>query len=323
MPLLPYKRVKIAEGVRIKLSQHFYYTEFGVRDAEERRYTGNRYVNTGTPGTGFIERDIDSHGYHEFVRRYTEKQVPSYWRMLMGREPSYDREIARARAALVAAKEPMRRKILDAYVNALVVGKREEKTERVVRGVKDKIGHRSNKFLVSVLSHYKKRIVHMEREMSAAELHVRDLCTEEQYEAYKVFVEAFSKLAESRRVWHYNERAKLRYVQVFFDMGIFDFIRSETFLPVMRDSLGREFYLLPTHMVVAKSSTDFECVPMKDVELVSQELSVDESIDDIDQRVADMASMIRLPGYDVVWYFSHVKPVMRVAEALEELKRHL
>lgn len=323
MALFPYKRVKVTEGLYIKQSQYFYYTEFGVRDFEERRYTGSRYVNTGTPGTGFIERDVESHGYHNFVRSFTNKQQPNYWRLLTGRQPSYAKEVERARQALSEAEEPMRRRILEAYVNALGVGRTEEQLERVVQGIKDKIGNHSNKFLVSVLSHYKSKIKMLERDMRSVEIHVQDLCTPEQYEAYKEVTEAFSKVTENRRVWHYNEDAKHKYVQVYFDMGIFDFIRSENYLPVMRDSKGREFYLLPTHLVVAKSNVDFECVPLKGLTIVGQELSIEEPVEVISQRLGDVTSMIRIPEYDVTWYFNHVKPVMRLMGAIEELKNRL
>lgn len=323
MKILPYKRIKVTEGLYIMQSQHFYYTEFGVRDFEERRYTSNRYVNTGTPGTGFIEREIESHGYHDFVRSFTNKQQPNYWRLLTGQEPSYEKELLRARKALSEAEEPMRRRILEAYVNALGVGQMEEQLERVVEGIKVKIGNHSSKFLVSVLSHYKIRIKKLEADMRSVALNVRDMCTEEQYEAYKEVVETFSKVAENRRVWQYNEEAKHRYEQVYFDMGIFDFIRSENYLPVLRDSRGREFYILPTVVVVAKSNVDFECVPLKDLTIVGQELSIEEPVEVISQRLGDVSSMLRIPAYDVTWYFNHVRTLVKFVAAINELKRRL
>lgn len=320
---MPYKRIKVTEGLYIMLSQHFYYTEFGVRDFEERRYTGNRYVNTGEPGTGFIEREVESHGYHEFVRSYTNRQKPSYLRMLLGKEPSYEKELAKARKALAEAHEPMRRQILEAYVNSLGIAQMEEQLERVVVGIKRKIGNKSNKFLVSVLSHYKSRIKKLEADMRSVEIHVKVLCTEEQYEAYKEVVDAFSKVTENRRVWQYNEDAKLKYEQVYLDMGIFDFIRSENYLPVLRDTRGRTFYILPTFVIVAKSNVDFECVPLKDLTIVGQELSIEEPVEVISQRLGDVSSMLRIPAYDATWYFNHVRSLVRLVAAINELKRRL
>ena len=57
MAIFPSKRVKVTEGLYIRRSNHFYYTDFGVRDGAERHYSGRRYINTGVPGTGFMERE--------------------------------------------------------------------------------------------------------------------------------------------------------------------------------------------------------------------------------------------------------------------------
>lgn len=323
MTIFPYKRVKVTEGLYIKQSQHFFYTDFGIRDSGDQRYTGHRYVNTGTPGTGFVERESESHSYHQFVRHNMAKQKKSYLRLLLGKEPNFTRELERARIALATADDPMKRRILDSYVNALTIGRTEERLERVVRGIKDKIGHKSNKFLVSVLSHYKSKISQLEHDMQAAELHVKDTCTPEQYEAYLTLVEAFSRVASCRRIWHLNENTKEKYVQVYFDLGIFDFIRCESFLPVMRDSNGIHYYLLPTCMIVARSSVDFDVVPLRGLTVVCQELAIEETVEVISSRLGDAASMIRIPEYNLTWYFNHVRAVMHFIGAYDHLQELL
>ncbi len=320
MTIFPYKRVKVTEGLYIKQSNHFYYTDFGVRDSGEQRYTGRRYVNTGVPGTGFIERESESHSYHQFVRGYLNRQKPSYLRMLFGLEPSYSKELEHARVALAAADHPLKRQILDCYVNALTIGRTEERLERVVRGIKDKIGHRSNKFLVSVLSHYKGKISQLEHDMQSVELHLKDTCTPEQYEAYQEMVEAFTGVAACRRIWHFNEDAKEKYVQVYFDLGIFDFMRSQSFIPVLRDSKGVHYYFLPTHILVARSTVDFDLVPIKGLTVVCQELAIEETVEVISSRLGDAASMVRIPEMDLTWYFNHVRPVMHFIGAYDHLR---
>lgn len=323
MTIFPYKRVKVTEGLYIKQSKHFFYTDFGVRDGGTGQYGGRRYVCDGVPGTGFIERESESHSYHEYVRKQLARQKPTYWRLLLGREPSYDKELARARVALANADDPLKRSILDSYVNALGVGRTEERLERVVRGIKDKIGHRSNKFLVSVMSHYKSKISQLGHDMRSVQLDVKDMCTEEQYEKYCAVVEHFVKVAGCRRVWHLNEDAREKYVQVYFDMGIFDFIRSDYFLPIMRDSRGVQYYLLPTHMIVARSSVDFDLVPLKDLTIVCQELAIEETVEVISSRLGDAASMIRIPEMGLTWYFNHVRPIMHFVGAYDELRESL
>lgn len=319
MTLIPYKRVKVTEGLYIKQPQHFFYTDFGVRDGGNGHQGGRRYINSETPGTGFIERESESHSYHEYVRKLLHRQKPSYWRLLFNLEPDYTKEIARASVALRQAEDPLKRRILECYVNALGVGRTEERIERIVRGIKDKIGHKSNKFLVSVMSHYKNKISTLEHDMRSVELDVKDLCTPEQYESYLNLVDAFTKVAACRRVWHLNEDKRERYVQVYFDLGIFDFIRSEKFIPIIRDSRGLTYYLLPTHMIIARSTVDFDLVPLQDLTIVCQELAIEETVEVISNRLGDAASMIRMPGFDQTWYFNHVRPIMHFVGAYDEL----
>ena len=323
MTIFPYKRVKVTEGLYIKHSNHFFYTDFGVRDGGAHHYSGRRYVNTGVPGTGFVERESESHSYHKFVRSIIANQKPNYWHMLLGMEPSYQKELKRARLALASADDPLKRQILDCYVNALSVGATEERLERIVRGIKDKIGHKSNKFLVSVMSHYKNKISQLGHDMRSVELHVKDTCTEEQYEAYTRMVEAFSKVADCRRVWHANEKTREVYQQVFFDMGIFDFIRSDDYLPILRDSNGVHYYLLPTAMIVARSTVDFDILPLKKLTIVCQELAIQETVEVISSRLGDAASMVRIPELNLSWYFNHVRPIMHFVGAYEALQKTL
>ena len=308
MELFPYKRVKVTEGLRVKVSNHFHHSDFGVRDSGEMRYYGRRYVNSGTPGTGFIERDSESHSYHQFVRNCLKAQKPTYLKLVMGREPSYKREIERAGAALAATTDPVKKDILDHYLNALRVGRTEERFERIVRGIKDKIGHQSNKFLVSVMSHYKNKISQLGHDMDSVELHLKDTCSAERYQAYGEMVDAFTRVAACRRIWHFNEERKERYVQVHFDLGIFDFIRSEFYIPIMRDSNGVHYYLLPDSVVVARST------------IVSQELAIEEPVEVLSSRLGDAASMIRIPELNLSYYFNHVRPIAAFVGSLNRMQ---
>ena len=323
MTIFPYKRVKVTEGLYIKRSEHFFYSDFGVRDTGTHGHSGRRYICTGVPGTGFIERESESHSYHLFVRRLLALQKPSYWRLLLGKEPSYKKELARAQAALAKAKEPQKRQILDCYVNALHLGATEERIERIQRGIKDKMGHRSNKFMVSVMSHYKNKINQLGHDMRSVQLNVKDTCTPEQYEAYLKMCEAFEKVAACRRVWFADENTREVYQQVFFDMGVFDFIRADSFLPILRDSRGVTYYMLPTHLLVARDTVDFDLVPLKDLTIVCQELAIQETTEVISSRLGDAASMVRIPSLNLTWYFNHVRPIMHFVGAYEELQKTL
>lgn len=323
MKILPKKRAKVAEGLYVLISNHFYYSDFGIRNMGEMRYSGRRFVMTGTPGTGFIERESESHSYHLFVRGWLAKQHPKYYRMLLGMEPDFDRTLKEANKAMLRSSDPKQREMLECYVNALTVARNEERLERVVRGIKDKMGHHSNKFMVSVMSHYKNKIRQMEHDMLSVIWHVKDHCSAESYEAYVKAVDAFTRVASCRRVWLYNPDKKMGYNQVFFDVGVFDYMRSECYIPIMRNPDGTHYYLLPDSLIVARSCTDFDVMPLKTLTIVSQELAIEETNEAMVGRLGDAASMIKIPELNLTFYFNHVRPIIEFVKAVDELKETL
>lgn len=323
MNIFPKKRVKVADGLHVKISNHFFYNDFGIRDSHETRYSGRRYIVTGTPGTGFIERESESHSYHVFVRKHVSAMKPSYLRMLLGKEPSFEKALAAANKALATADEPYRRQLLECYVNALTVARKEERMQRVIRGIKDKMGHRSNKFMVSVMSHYKNKIRQLENDMDSVIWHVKDHCSAETYDAYCKAVDAFTRVASCRRIWFYDPRRKDSYSQVFFDMGVFDYIRHDAFLPLMRDPDGVHYYLLPDALLVARSHVDFDVVPLKNLTVVSQELAIEEPNEALLGQMGDAASMIKVPEFNLNFYFNHVHAIVDFVRAVDRLKETL
>lgn len=324
MKLLPYKRLKIGDKLHIKVSNHFCYTDFGVRDDSDSHHYGRRYICTGTPGTGFIERESESHSYHEFVRSHISVQPPRYLNLLLDREADYDRELKRANELLHNTDDPRKREMVECYVNALSVGRLEERMQRIIRGIKNKMGHHHNKYYVSIIGHYKQKISLLERDIRAGEYRVKDHCSDETYQAYCRVVDAFAAMvAKCRRVWHHNDDVAGRFAQVFFDLGIFDFIRNEKFLPLMRDSRGVCYYLLPDAVIVARSSVDFDIVPLKNLTMVCQETAIEESTDILSNIVGDAAVMMLIPDLKLTFYFNHAHVVIDFVQAVDELKKTL
>ena len=320
MKILPYKWVKVADGLHVKMSNHYRYTDFGIRDSGEMRYTGRRYVAGDTPGTGFIERESESHSYHQFVRNKVSVQKPNYWRMLLGKEPDYDKALAEANKALMEATDKRKRELLESYVNALTVARKAEHAERVVRAIKDKMGHHSDKFMVSVISHYKGKIRQLEHDMYAVQWQVKEHYSPEIYQAYTDMVHAFTRVASCRRIWQLNTEKRHQYDQVYFDLGVFDYIRNESYLPLMRDNKGREIYILPDVVIVARSAVDFDLLPLKTMTLVCQELAIEEPTEDVLSSIGDAASMIKIPELDLNFYFNHYHSVADFVHAVDKLK---
>ena len=262
-------RMTVADGLRLPVSRHFYYSAFAVRGRYATgSHMGGQYVCEGAPGTGFFIRNTESHSYARFVSACRKKNDQSFFTLLFGREPSFDKEYKRVDAAFSRIDDEKSRSILSAYQNVLGLAKEEELLQRIVRAVKDKMGHKPNKRLTSVLTHYKSSIASLERDARSAQLNYSNLLGEEQAAEWIKVVETFHLLVNARRVWAvFNDNGNPAYQQVFFDMGIFDYIQQPGDTPVMRDQREVHYYLYPDDIVAARSSVDFDFVEWKDVEV--------------------------------------------------------
>lgn len=324
MKLFSYKRKKVADNLYVRVSNHFYYSDFGVRDYEAGIAYGHRYVCSGTPGSGFIERDSESQSYHDFVRRHMCNRRPSYWNMLLEKEPDYNRELLHADTAMRLATDPRKRELLECYTNALSIARHEEEIQRTIDGVKRKMGHRHNKYMVSIISHLKRKAIRLEHDMSAVEYQVKDHYTPETYEAYGAMIDAFCKMsARCRRIWHHGRGRAGRFMQVFFDIGVFDFIRNEKYLPLMRDSEGVSYYILPDSIIVARSSTDFDLVPLKTLTVVYQDTSISETTEMLSGAIGEAACMLLIPELNLTFYFNHAHVVVDFVKSIDQLKQTL
>lgn len=264
MTILSKHYTEVAEGLWLWVSNYHFYTTFGIHGRYDTSYRSGRFIETGTPGTGFYARESDSHNYRDFVQEMKGRNVRRYRNLLLGKEFSYDGEIGRA--GYVRQREPdsRKREILESYINTLSLAKEAEQMERMVRAVKDKTGHHPNKFMVSVMNHYKNRIVNLGHDVRATQMDVKSMYGEEQLDQYSVVVKAFSNMMQSHRIWQVNANAgiKERYFQVFFDLGIFDYIQSPTATPLLRDRDGVLYFIYPEFIIKARRATDFDLIPL-------------------------------------------------------------
>lgn len=290
MNILPKKYVKVATGLWVWVTNHYQPGYFGIRQgSEETVYQASQYLETGSPGTGFYVRNSSSLTYRAFVTKCRKHVQPNYWNMLIGREFSFHRESIRVQTALRILEEdkdkvpyaPLKAKILASYLDVLEHAREADLDARIVRGIKDK-SHHHHKHLTSfqkgVLASYKSQIdkqaAHAYRKMFL----IRDYVPEEQYNSFKEVLSAFNKAAASHRIWHVREHADRRdgrYVPVYFDQGIFDYIQAPLMTPMLRDSHDNVYYLYPDFVLKARSSTKFDLYDIRELTFIYRELPYD------------------------------------------------
>ncbi len=269
----PLRRIKhifahhywVNDNLRVPVSRHYFHSTFGVRRRHEfNTAEGLEYICTGTPGTGFFVHSSDSIGYRDFVRKHLKTSRSSLWNFIRGREPNYKKELERATPALQTETDVTRRKMLDSYVNCLTIGREAELLQRLERGVKDTMHSRFTKECISVLSQLKGQFSSLQHDLYAAALKPMTYLSEAQQQYWERTVSAFHAFMCSRRIFsieHNIETGTTEYVEVYANMGIFDFIYMPGGTPTIYDGKGYTYYFYPQGCIKANSSLDFRLIP--------------------------------------------------------------
>lgn len=262
------KRVTVADGLKVTLSPHFAYSVFGVRGRYDTVTSIGMYVPSLYPGTGFFAHPSDSKSYRLFVNEQKALTKQNLWTLIRGKECSFEKESVKLEQAINNATG-INKTVLLTYQNAFQLAKEAESVARIVDAVKELIHRKhSNKYLVSVLSHYKNRYATLQHQVKSVQLHTDKVLTDEAMEKWKAVMEAFGKLVEARRIWHVvQEDGRESYHQVHFDLGIFNYMASPFDTPVMRDKDNVHYYLYSSMIIKARSNVDFDVIPLRDLEI--------------------------------------------------------
>ena len=280
MKLLPKYRKTIAKGLTVWVSNHYCPTLFGIRGHYESSYKSGQYVECGAPGTGFFVRNSSSHSYKNFCKEERAKLVPQYKNMVQGKEFSFEKEIERVTKAKEENTDPIRDMILESYLNVLPLAKEAEEAERYVNGIKELSHHRHHltSYQSHVMSGIKSRIARLGHDVRDIQLYIPKLCGEELYQQFAEVAKQFTQVASSHRIWSVRENyegLEAAFTQVYFDLGIFNFIQAPLMTPMMRDAEGRKIFFYPEFVIRAKDSVDFEVFEMKSLTFLFREVPYD------------------------------------------------
>lgn len=281
MKIFPKSRIKVAKGLSVWVSNHYTPTLFGIRGKYESSYKSGQYVESGGPGTGFFIRSSSSRTYKAFCMHERAKLVPDYWAMVRGAEFDFDREAARIEEAQNTSKnDHWRQMILESYANVLPMAKEAELAERIVEGIKE-LSHRRHKltsYQTHVMSSYKSKIARLGHDVRDIQLYVPDLCGEERYQLFGGVVVAFSQVAASHRIWSVRTNysgLESSFVQVYFDLGIFNYIQAPLMTPMLRDAEGNRYFIYPDFILKSKDAVDFSIHDLRSLNFLFREVPYD------------------------------------------------
>lgn len=340
-----YKKVRLNNGIRLKVSRHFNYGFFGVRGRYDNVARTGAYVNTFEPGVGFFVHSLDSHSYRHFVKAEQKKLKQNFWTLILGKEPRFGKESKRVEKALESGNlTPVQNQILAQYLVMLNLGEKEEYFQRVIAALKKKMHSRRNNgqasYLSGIISSYKTHVATLQHDAKGSQLNIKNMLTPEALEEWHKVVDAFYELVDVRRIWQVVDGDS--YEQVFFDMGIFDYIQSPFDTPMMRDSKGGLYFLYPQGLICRRSNVDFDFIPMQELDIQGGSLDINTLTSDLDmmpgrgrkRRYSDAISTLystvskgsmavgefRIKNLDLTFCCNHVSNVVDFVKALNDFK---
>ncbi|MCL2041073.1 MAG: AAA family ATPase [Bacteroidales bacterium] len=90
-------------------------------------------------------------------------------------------------------------------------------------------------------------------------------------EAFSHFCAQFEELLFSQKIWltaaSTSESKSVIRKEVLFNVGAFGNLKSEFDIPVLRGDGDRQYYIYPRYIIKALSATDFEAIPVEDVNI--------------------------------------------------------
>lgn len=341
-----HKKVRLNNGIRLNVSRHFNYGDFGVRGRYVTPTRTGVYVNTHEPGVGFFVHSLDSHSYRYFVKAEQKKLKQNFWTLLLGKEPSFKKESKRVEKALNSGKcSPVQKQILSQYQVVLNLAEKEEYFERLIAALKKKMHvHRNSgqaAYISSILSSYKTQVATLQHDVKGSQLNIKEMLSPEALEAWRKVVDAFYELVDVRRIWQVVDGDS--YEQVFFDLGIFDFIQSPFDTPMMRDSKGGLYFLYPQGLICHRTNVDFDFIPMNELQVSGGSLDINMLAGGYDTQNhrghrhshSDAMSTLfttvskgnmavgefRIKNLDLTFCCNHVSNVINFVQALDEFRK--
>lgn len=328
MRLFPYEKVMIAGGRKIWISKHPVLNDFGVRPSHDHEHIEGRFVCLGSPGTGYFSKDSDSDLYNALVAKDLQALKSGYLKYVRGKEFNYDVELAKVDAAMSHMQSVQAHAILESYYNKLRVMIDVDRVYRIMERLKYMVKLSPTKDNISPLSHYKSRLHVLIHELRSSSYDMETLFkSESMRKSYEKLVGIFETTAQSRRVWNMVKGdGGMRMERVFWDLGVFDYLVSNTGTPLMRDLRGWMYFIFPKHLIVARNSTDFDIYDLQHLTFVYRETTQESLVsavvnqEDLLGRPMGEASIEEL---GVRWYFMHRSLAFKFVNAMNEYQHEL
>ena len=182
---------------------------------------------------------------------------------------SYKREIRSAQKILdsLSYNDKDMRNILKAYIQCLTINEEFDKEQEIIEELKKSTEQKALDLIPIHEARAEALKVNLEKVRYNADADLSD----EKKQAFKLFVDSFEILSNSDKIWFetgITSRNLIQREETKFEFGVFDYIKSEFEIPVIRiPQTSINFYIYPHFIIRSESTTNFRIYPIEKIEI--------------------------------------------------------
>ena len=191
---------------------------------------------------------------------------------------SYKREKRNAQKVLdsLSFNDKDMRNILKAYIQSLTINEEFDKEQEIIEELKKSTDQKA----LDLVPIHEARLEALKVSLEKAQYNADENLSEEQKQAFKLFTDAFDSLCDSDKIWFetgVTPRGLIQRAETKFEFGVFDYIKSEFEIPVIRiPNTSINFYIYPRFIIRTESTTNFKVYPIEKVEIEYTSLNFQE-----------------------------------------------
>lgn len=182
---------------------------------------------------------------------------------------SYKREIRSAQKILdsLSYNDKDMRNILKAYIQCLTINEEFDKEQDIIEELKKSTDQKA----LDLVPIHEARLEALKVSLEKARYNADENLSEEQKQAFKLFTDSFEILCDSDKIWFeigITPRGLIQRAETKFEFGVFDYIKSEFEIPVIRiPDTSINFYIYPHFIIRSESTTNFKVYPIDKIEI--------------------------------------------------------
>ena len=191
-------------------------------------------------------------------------------------EKSFQSLLESINYAIQQSTDPLKTEILQNYLVCLELNKKSDETEEIIEALKAKKKKGKTPKFDKHLERYETELTESQTELNRVQLDIDKSLNENEKKAYSNLCEKFEELLSSEKIWIITSSQKstelksaagitIKRNEISFDTGVFNFIKSEFDIPILRGNDNAMYYLYPKYVIKAFSPFNFEIFPIENV----------------------------------------------------------